>query len=42
MELYDAKSEKLHDSATELARMRVYKEAEEREMEALEARLFRL
>ena len=42
VELYDFKSEKLHDSATELARLRVYKEAEEREMEDLEARLFRL
>ena len=42
IELYDAKQEKLSESATELARLRVIKEAEEREIEQLEARLFRL
>ena len=42
MELYDAKTAKLSESATELARLRVLKEAEEREIEQLEARLFRL
>ena len=42
VELYDAKTAKLSESATELARLRVLKEAEEREIEQLEARLFRL
>lgn len=42
VELYDAKTARLSDEATELARLRVIKEAEEREIEALEAKLFRL
>ena len=40
--MYDAKSAKLSDTATELAKLRVLREAEEKEIEALEARLFRL
>ena len=40
--MYDAKSAKLHDTATELARLRIIKEEEEKEFEELEARLFRL
>ena len=40
--MYDAKSAKLQETVTKLSRLRVIKESEEREMEALEARLFRL
>ena len=42
VDLYDRKTAKLHDAATELARLRIIQEAEEKEIEALEARLFRL
>ena len=42
VEVYDAKSAKLQETVTKLSRLRVIKESEEREMEALEARLFRL
>lgn len=42
IEHYDSKTAKLADTATELARLRVLKEAEDHEIEALEARLFRL
>ena len=42
VELYDAKTSNLSDAATELASLRVIKDAEEREIEALEAKLFRL
>lgn len=42
VELYDLKTQKVSDAATELARLRVLKQVEEREMEAAEARLFRL
>ena len=42
VEMYDRKTAKLHDAATELARLRMIKEEEDQEIEALEARLFRL
>lgn len=42
VELYDEKSATLFESVSELARLRFIKESEEKEMEALEARLFRL
>ena len=42
VELYDLKSSKLSDAAIELARLRNLKESEEKEMESLEARLFRM
>jgi len=42
VEIYDSKTAKLGDTATELARLRVLKEAEEKEIESLEGRLFRL
>ena len=40
--MYDAKSAKLQETVTQLSRLRVIKESEEREIEALESRLFRL
>ena len=42
VDIYDNKTAKLTDIATELARLRVIKDAEEKEIEALESRLFRL
>ena len=42
VEASDLKSAELQDLAIELAKLRAIKEQEEREMEALEARLYRL
>lgn len=40
--MYDSRTAKLAETATELARLRVIRDAEDREIEALEARLFRM
>lgn len=42
VDLYDGKSATLYEGVSELARLRYTKESEEKEMEELESRLFRL